>query len=133
MPSWSSTFQHGDGSGSIPTPEGVFQATSTNTHPPMKLAFSEISSQNLSFLRVSFQKVEVFQNTDHTEQDQQHRPDHSAQLSRPLNSCAMDSLTSLEVDEELRDLGHEAAWFLSSAKPGNGTWDLRREGDDPTW
>ena len=36
---------------------------------------------------------------------------------------AMDSLTSLEVDEELRDLGHEAAWFLSSAKPGNGTSD----------
>ena len=30
--------------------------------------------------------------------------------------------TSLEVDEELRDLGHEAAWVLSSAKPGNGTW-----------
>jgi hypothetical protein len=34
--------------------------------------------------------------------------------SRSTSPCA--------VDEELRDLGHEAAWFLSSAKPGNGTW-----------
>lgn len=46
----------------------------------------------------------------------------------------MDSrTTSLEVDEELRDLGHEAAWFLSSAKPGNGVEQLRDGSTESFW
>ena len=31
-----------------------------------------------------------------------------------LRKCAMD------LDQDIRDLGQEAAWFLSSAKQGNG-------------
>ncbi|CAE7038121.1 APC10 [Symbiodinium natans] len=39
----------------------------------------------------------------------------------------------LEVDDEFRDLGPEAAWSLSSAKQGNGVEQLRDGSTDTFW
>lgn len=87
------------------------------------LSRNETTTFSLRFLFRSFPFSKFRFRRNWSNKSTQHFTSISAQ------PCAMDSrTTSLEVDEELRDLGHEAAWFLSSAKPGNGTWASNKNG-----
>ncbi len=47
--------------------------------------------------------------------------------------AAVVQIGELPVDVDRREIGNEAVWTLSSAKPGNGVAQLRDNNNDTFW